>query len=330
MKYKEFIGIDVSKSVIDVVIYSNKLHCKFRNEEQGFVNLIEWLKKHLDCGLEEILFAFEHTGLYSLWLSLFLDERKYNFTMISGLAIKRSMGLVRGKSDKVDALRIAEYSCEKKDKLRLYQMPSKTILKLKRLLSYRERIVKERTAFLSRNKEYKIFFVEEENSVLFESHQRMIDHLNEEIKIVEKELYRLIKEEEALDRQYILINTIKGVGPQTAMMMIVLTNGFTSFPTWRKFAAYAGIAPFPNESGTSIKKTKISHLANKRIKALLSCCASTSIQHNPEMKLYYQRRIEEGKNEMSTLNIVRNKLLARIFAVVQRQTPYVDTLKFAA
>ena len=95
MKYKEFIGIDVSKSVIDVVIYSNKLHCKFRNDEQGFANLIEWLKKHLDCGLEEVLFAFEHTGLYSLWLSLFLDERKYNFTMISGLAIKRSMGLVR-------------------------------------------------------------------------------------------------------------------------------------------------------------------------------------------------------------------------------------------
>jgi transposase len=292
--------------------------------------MIAWLEKHIATGLEGVLFALEHTGLYSLWLSLFLDDGKYDFTMLSGLAIKRSMGLVRGKSDKVDAYRIAEHAYEKKDKLRLYQMPSKTILTLKKLLSYRERLVKERTAFLGRDKEYKTFLTKEENNVLFESHQRMIEHLNQEIQIVEKELYQLIKDDEVLHKQYSLINTIKGVGPQTAMMMIVLTNGFKSFPTWRKFATYAGIAPFPNESGTSIKRTKVSHLANKRIKALLSCCASTSIQHNPEMRLYYQKRIEEGKNEMSTLNVVRNKLLSRIFAVVQRQTPYVDTLKYAA
>jgi GTPase Era involved in 16S rRNA processing len=76
--------------------------------------------------------------------------------------------------------------------------------------------------------------------------------------------------------------------------------------------------------------TKISHLANKRIKTLLSCCATSAKQFNPEMKMYYQRRIAEGKNQMSTLNIVRNKILARIFAVVQRGTPYVDTYKFAA
>lgn len=330
MKYKDFIGIDVSKSVIDVVIYSNKLHAKFGNDEQGFKKMIEWLEKQIDFGLEEVLFALEHTGLYSLWLSIFLDERKYDFTMISGLAMKRSQGLVRGKSDKADACRIAEYAYEKKKKLRLYQMPSQTILTLKRLFSYRERLVKERAAFLGRNKEYKTFLSKEENSVLFESHQRMITHFNREVQVVEKELDRLIKNDEALHKQYSLINTIKGVGPQTSIMMIVLTNGFTSFPVWRKFATYAGIAPFPNESGTNIKKTRVSHLANKRIKALLSCCACSSIQFNPEMKQYYQRRIEEGKHKMSTINIIRNKLLSRIFAVVQRQTPYVDTLKYTA
>ncbi len=330
MNYQEFVGIDVSKSVIDVVLYSKKLHVQLKNNEQGFSKLIAWLKKHISCSMDQVLFVFEHTGLYSLWLSAFLDEHKYAFSVVSGLAIKRSMGLVRGKSDKVDARRIAEYAYEKKDKLKLYQMPSKTILTLKRLLSYRERLVKERAAFKTRSKEYKTFLVEQENKVLFEAQVRMIDYLNKEIKIVEKELYRLIKEDKELARQYELINTIKGVGPQTAMMMIVLTKGFTSFPTWRKFACYAGIAPFPDESGTIIKRHKINHLANKRIKALLSCCASTAIQHNPEMRMYYQRRIGQGKNEMSTLNIVRNKLLARIFAVVQRNTPYVETLKYAA
>lgn len=59
-------------------------------------------------------------------------------------------------------------------------------------------------------------------------------------------------------------------------------------------------------------------------------CAISAIQHNPEMKTYYQKRVSLGKNKMSTINIIRNKLIARIFAVVKRQTPYVNTMKFAA
>jgi transposase len=330
MKFQVFIGIDVSKSHIDVFIRKPRIHAKFSNNETGFQKMITWIEQHIDYAFEKVMFAFEHTGLYSLPLSLFLNEHQYSFTLIPGLELKKSMGISRGKNDRDDAKRIAEYAYEKKEKVKLYQMPSDTLLKMKRLLSYRERLVKERAAFKGRLKEYGTFLNQEENSVLFESHVKMIAHLSEEIKQVEKELYKLIKADEKLAQQFYLINSIKGVGPQTALVMIVLTNGFTSFERWRKFASYAGTAPFVNESGTFKGSTKISHLANKRIKTLLSCCAISAVQFNPEIKMYYQRRLAEGKNQMSTLNIVRNKLLARIFAVVQRGTPYVDTYKFAA
>jgi len=66
-----------------------------------------------------------------------------------------------------------------------------------------------------------------------------------------------------------------------------------------------------------------------KFKSLLSNCATIAITCNPELRLYYKRRIEEGKHKMSTLNIVRNKILGRIFAVVDRGTPYVETMKFA-
>ena len=55
-----------------------------------------------------------------------------------------------------------------------------------------------------------------------------------------------------------------------------------------------------------------------------------AIKINGEYKQYYKRRQELGKNNMSSLNIIRNKLVARIFAVVKRQSPYVDLQKFAA
>ncbi len=143
-------------------------------------------------------------------------------------------------------------------------------------------------------------------------------------------MQRLIRADQELSRQYRLINSIKGVGPQTALMMIILTKGFTSFQTWRKFASYSGIAPFPNQSGKFAGRTQTSKLANKRIKSLLTMCAGVSIQYNTEMKLYYEKRINQGKNKMSTLNIIRNKLLSRIFAVVNRDTEYVDVRKYAA
>ena len=159
----------------------------------------------------------------------------------------------------------------------------------------------------------------------------MIDYLSKQIVTIEQEMMEIIKTDERLNEQFRLIISIKGIGKQTALFMIAYTHGFTKFKNWRKFASYCGIAPFPNLSGTSIRgKTKVSNLANKRLKSLLDLCAKSAIQYNSEMKNYYSKRIGEGKNKMSTINIIRNKLLARIFAVVNRNTPYVDIMKYAA
>lgn len=331
MKFKLFIGVDVSKSTIDVYVRNSGIHSVFPNNYEGFLNMIEWIKeKHGGVPADEMLFVFEHTGLYSYNLAVFLEQEGCPFSMVAGLELKRSLGISRGKSDKSDARAIAEYAFEKKEKLKLHKLPSKTMEQLKRLLSYRERLVKEKTAYMNRLQEYEEILPEDELVLLSKSHREVITCLKEQTEAVENELFKLIKEDEELLKQYRLINSIKGVGPQTAMLMIVLTNGFTLFESRRKFASYAGIAPFPNESGVFKGRTKVSKLANKRIKTLLGLCAATAIQHNPEMKIYYERRLMEGKNEMSTLNIIRNKILSRIFAVINRETPYVDTLKFAA
>lgn len=77
-------------------------------------------------------------------------------------------------------------------------------------------------------------------------------------------------------------------------------------------------------------RSKVSRLANLEGKSLLHQCALSAVKSSPEMKIYYERRLEMGKSKMSTLNIIRNKLVARAFAVVNRGTPYVNTLKYAS
>lgn len=331
MKFKVFIGIDVSKSTIDVYVFQGGQHAVFSNNKKGFNEMTEWIMEQTgEVIYSEIIFAFEHTGLYSDNLMMFLDEQNFPFTVVSGLEIKRSMGIRRGKSDKTDSKLIAEYVYEKREKIKLFKMPSATIRALKKLASYRERLVQERAGFKTRIKEFKEVFPDTEFVFYIESHKKIIDCLDKEIQGIDNEIRKLIKKEEKLYTQYNFIQTIKGIGPQTAIMMIVLTKGFSSFENWRKFASFSGTAPYPNESGLYKGKTRTSNLANKQIKSLLTLCAESAIQHNPEMRLYYQRKVAEGKNKMSVLNTIRNKLIARIFAVVKRNTPYVETFKFAS
>lgn len=82
-------------------------------------------------------------------------------------------------------------------------------------------------------------------------------------------------------------------------------------------------------SGSSVRgKTKVSSLANRKMKALLSNCASAAVQHDPELKLYYQRKVKDGKAKMNVLNAVKAKLINRVFATVNRGTEYVTIMQY--
>ncbi len=127
-----------------------------------------------------------------------------------------------------------------------------------------------------------------------------------------------------------LMQSIPGIGPQTSMMLILTTNGFREFPTWRKMACYSGCAPFEYSSGTSVRgRTKVHTYADKKLKSNLYLCVLNNLKNSAEMKQYYERKKEEGKHSMLIINNLKCKLLSRIYAVVKRETPYVDTYKFA-
>lgn len=141
----------------------------------------------------------------------------------------------------------------------------------------------------------------------------------------------IITSEPELKQQYKLLTSIPGIGMQTTIYAIIVTKGFSAFDNWRQLACYAGVAPFPYQSGTSIKgRTKVHHLADKKLKSLLNMCAITAVRHDRELKDYFEKKVMEGKSKMLVINNVRCKLLGRIFAVINRKTPFVNTLKFAS
>lgn len=333
MHYKLFVGIDQSKLTFDVIVLKaenpkNTEHKNFKNNKKGLASMLRWIQSY-NVPLAQILFCSEHTGIYSLPLSIFLCQKQAHLWLESALQIKLSSGIKRGKTDKADATVIAQYALLHQSKARLYQLPSQTILTLKNLLAFRERLVKQQTALKITSRELSEFNADPTGIIIKES-KALINHLQKRINMIDEKMLELVKEDPELKEKFQLVTSVHGIGKQTALFILVYTNGFTLFHDPRKFACYCGLSPFPYSSGTSIHgRTRVSHLANKKLKSLLTLCALNTIKKENEFKLYYDRRIAQGKSPMSTINILRNKLVSRIFAAVKRGTPYQPLLQAA-
>lgn len=332
MKKKLFvIGIDVSKDKLDVCFHDTSYHFIVENGYKGFARLIEVIVKNARSNLENVFICFENTGKYSKQLSVFLSEQNIKFNMSPALAIKRSLGIVRGKDDKVDAKRIAQYAYEKHQSIGTTVLPGYKIDQIKSLISLRGKLIRHRTAYKNGISGLKDCYIDGENDLIKNMQQNLITELNEKIDQIEAEIESIIKNDSAMNKNYKLILSIKGVGKITSFYFIAFTANFTLFCNAKSFACYCGIAPFPYSSGLMIGKSRIHGFANKNMKAILDMVAKSAIRYKGEFKTYYDRRINQmGKSKMSTINIIRNKVVSRVFAVVNRGTPYVDLHKFAA
>jgi transposase len=322
MKVPHIIGVDLSKNTIDLASHLLKTHLQITNDAVGFQDLMIWLtKQHISTA--EIMIVMEHSGLYSNALEKFLHQNNIIYSKVSGLAIKRSMGLVRGKNDKIDAIRIAQYGFEKHSSLKVEQPDNAMFSKLKLLHSTRAKLINQRTALINTVQEYQQVLKLKDSDLVIKSQLRLIKTLDQEVKKLDTAIKMTIETDEQINANYRLLQSIKGVGAVVALAMIIKTGNFTRFTKSRKFATYCGTAPFEYTSGKTIRgKTKVSPLADKAMKTLLDLSAKSAIQHDKELKQYYLRRLDTGKSKMSTINIVRNKILHRMFAVIKRQTPY--------
>ena len=334
MAFKNFIGIDISKKSFDVALIkdnniSEVSSTSFSNSSKGLVNLEQFLKKQ-GLNMQETLFCMEHTGIYCRLLSHYLTERKFHVWLEMPVQIIRSLGLQRGKSDRVDAKRIAEYSYLKKDKAVLWQPPREVLLRLNDLLTLRERLVESRKSLKQPIKELKDAGFKEAAREMWEKCKMTLEAISKEIKQIENELDDIINNDSNLKRLFSLTVSVIGIGKITAMYLLYYTNEFQLFINAKQLACYCGVAPFEHRSGTSIRgKDRVSPFANKKLKKLLHLVALSTLKGDQELSLYYNRKVAEGKNKMVVINAIRNKILHRVCAVIQRGTPYQLNYQFA-
>lgn len=331
MKKKWFIGIDISKKTLDVVISDpTKKHADETNYKQvlnaqaGYESLFSWMKEKGIRSKQSVI-CLENTGIYGYDLCLFLESCNQDYCSFNPLDLKRSLGLVRGKNDRVDAGRIARYGYLHRDELVYSKLSGTTILLLRDLSSERKRLVKH----LAENKGFITDRKGREPTSTSRRAEDMVRILEEQIQSVEDEMRRIISSDSAISLNYQLLNSIKGIGDINAINIIVHTNNFKGFETARQYACYLGIAPFGYSSGTSVRgKTRVCATGAKLLKADISQAARSAVVWDKELKEYYERKTKEGKEHGVVLNAVKFKLVCRMFAVVRRGTPFVDLITY--
>jgi transposase len=273
--------------------------------------------------LSQVLLVMEYTGIYTYRLERFLHQYSVDYVKRPALDIKRSVGIKRGKTDKADAKMISLYGWYRREELRPMKPLNEKQHQLQQLMTHRDKIVADKASYQSRIKELESQLSNCLSSRIIESTKHIMQVLAIEIKETEIAIEQLLESDLELYNNYRLVNSVTGIGFATAVHLLVVTENFTRFDDPRKFACYCGVAPFENSSGSSVRgKTRTSHLANKKLKSLLTMASISAIQHDKELKLKYNQKLIEGKAKMMALNVIRFKLIERIFAVIKRQTPY--------
>ena len=193
---KHFLGIDISNDVLDLALMHEENYGDFEEKQinntfTGFEQMLDWLNKK-NVKLKNCLLCMEHTGTYGLLLFAWLSQMGIDYCVEPGLKIKRSLGITRGKNDKIDARRLADYAYTNKAKLEVFTLPSTLIIQIKQYLTYRGQIVKINTSLKNSLKSHNTYQKVSGVNYISEDITTQIEENENRIKQVEKKIIEII------------------------------------------------------------------------------------------------------------------------------------------
>ncbi len=321
------VGLDISSLDFAASISNSKLEMKtkhpFANSPDGFSDFESWLREQ-KVDKTNCVICLEATGVYAEQLCYWLRARAYTVALEQPLKVKRAFHLKGHKTDPVDSRQIAEYALRFSDKLNYWQPAEEVIEQLKVLLTTREQFVKQRTANKNMLKTLSLKVVQ--TPLANQSLEKSIENQDKAIADIEKEMRNLINKEQHFKEIVSFLSSIQSVGFLLAVNFLVMTQGFSNAMAinHRKAAAYVSICPYQHESGTSIYKKPSSYfMGPSRMRKLLYLASVCAIQHNKALKMYYHRKVAEGKPKKVVLNNIANKLLKIMCAIVRTEKQYI-------
>src|SRR5690606_32930181 len=239
-------GIDLSKEKFDVNFFDADGKQKNKTVKNGLTAISKFLSKVP----EGSVLCAENPGTYGDLLVFLCNQHGVSISLVPGYTVKHSLGLIKGKTDPIDAARLREYGERFFDKLTFKEYQSENVSELRQLHSLRSQLVKSRK--MLRTGEHAREQMPMQSIRVKQILKSALEILDTQIRAVDEEMIKIIKSDEQLVENYELSVSVVGVGPVIATEMIIKTGNFKTIDSSRKAASYAGVCPFPNASGNMV------------------------------------------------------------------------------
>jgi transposase len=307
----KFVGIDVAKDKLDIAVLGEKKASQVGNDEIGIAKLI---KKLHTLDLE--LIVVEATGGYQRTVVLRLYEAGLPVAVVNPSRVRqyaRASGLL-AKTDKLDAFNLAEFG--KQMEPRRFQAKSEGGRYVSALLVRRRQVEEMLKAEKSR--------LQTVSTAMQGSVERMIEVLKEEIKQLEQELDKFMKENEEWQAQEQILTSAKGVGRVTATTLLAELPELGKLDR-KKIAALVGLAPMNADSGKKrgYRKTKGGRV---EVRNVLYMSTLVATRYNPLIQAQYQELLKRGKVKKVALTACMRKFLTILNAMMRDQVPFRQTV----
>ncbi len=286
------------------------------SRHETFVN---WALKQTQASIESIHFVMEATGIYHEALAYALFKAGAKVSVVNPAQIKhytKSLG-TRSKTDKKDSQTIARFGATHTP--RLWQPETNEIRTIRALIARLEALEKDIQRENNRLEKVEITATSEE---VCASIHTVLTQLEKEKRRMEDLINQHIDQNPNLKQDRKLLESIPGVGPVVSRLMLAVLHS-RAFESAPQCAAYLGLVPVQNESGSSVRgKPRLSKAGDSKIRAKLYMAAVVSTKYNPDIKIQYERLLKKGKVKMSALCAAMRKLVHICFGVLKHQKPY--------
>lgn len=287
---------------------------EFANSSAGFGELEQWL---VDSGVacENALLVMEATGVYWEACALALHEKQWRVQVVNPAQIKRyaQSTLRRAKTDAADAHTIARFACNVR--LKAWNPPDLDLEELQLMMRQRDELVSMKTQ--ETNRLHALERRPRPPKTVLKITRELIAFLEKRIARLEDEFKKTLKDHPQWEKMMEIMMSIPGMGLITAAAFLTETGAFASFMEARQLTAYAGIAPAPHESGSSVRgRASISKIGNSRLRRAAYQAAVSASWCNPRFKPWYQHLLGKGKSVKVARVAVARKLLELAFAMV--------------
>jgi len=328
-----FVGIDIASSSFTVsagqvrerrwVIVVEPV--EFPNQYDSFARFLHWLQQQ-QIRADNSVLCMEATGVYNEALAHFLVANHYPLAIDPPLKVKRAFKPEGHKSDPVDSRQIAEYAYRYCDQLAFWQPRQELLEQIKVLLTTREQFVTQVTAHHNHLHALKRKVVR--TPLAEKLHEDAIRQLRSHIHTLEQEIERLIDQDPGWRQMVGLLVSIPGVGLLLAAHLLVVLQAAAQPPSAKQLAAYAGVCPYENTSGSSLHAPATSrHYGPPTLRKLLFLAALSLRTHHPQFQTYFLRKVAEGKPKKLVINNIINKLLKIVCAIWRSQTPFIPNYR---